>query len=87
MASLKLILITLLVGIFTAFFTGFELVTVGAVFTGVLESAEAVVVAVLNCVMYCVVKPFPAKSVIQLGFNVNMYIVFVVRALSCMVNV
>ena len=48
MASLKLILITLFVGIFTALLTGFVLVTVGAVFTGVLDSAEVVVLAVLN---------------------------------------
>ena len=55
MASLKLILITLFVGIFTALLTGFELITVGAVFTGVLEKAEVVVLAVLNCITFCVV--------------------------------
>ncbi len=80
MASLKLILITLFVGIFTAFLTGFVLITVGAIFTGVFDSAEVAVLTVLNCVIYCVVKPFPARSVILLGFNVSVYNVFVARS-------
>ena len=82
MASLKLILITLFVGIFTALLTGFVLFTVGAVFTGVLDSAEVVMLAVLNSVIYCVVKPFPAKSVILLGFNVSVYHVFAARVVE-----
>ena len=68
-ALLNLILITLFLGTFTAFLTGFVLITFGEIFT-----------TVLNCVIYCVNKPFPARSVTLLGFNVSLYNVLVARS-------
>ncbi len=82
--SLKLILITLFVGTFTALLTGFVLVIFGAALN-VSEVDAAVVFAVLNVVISCVAKPFPARSVMQFGFNVSVYVVFFASSLCCMV--
>lgn len=69
--SLKLILITLFVATFTELFAGFILVIFGAALA-VREVDAVVVFAVLNLVINCAVKPFPARSVILLGFNVSV---------------
>ena len=52
-------------------FTGFVLIIFGAKLI-VCDVDAVVVFAVLNVVMSCVAKPFPAKSVMQFGFNVSV---------------
>ena len=70
-ASLKLILITLFVATFAALLTGFVLIIFGDKLI-VCDVDAVVVFAVLNVVMSCVAKPFPARFVMQFGFNVSI---------------